>query len=65
MSSIDLLAQIPKHIKVFIIPGNHDPGRRSLPQPAYQKRMQIYYIRWKNFTMLGNPAFLELNGVKI
>jgi DNA polymerase II small subunit len=30
----DLLAKIPQHIKVFIIPGNHDPGRRALPQPA-------------------------------
>ena len=27
--AIDLLAKIPKHINVFVIPGNHDPGRRA------------------------------------
>ena len=25
----ELLAKIPRHMKVFIIPGNHDPGRRA------------------------------------
>ncbi|MEM3094075.1 MAG: metallophosphoesterase, partial [Nitrososphaera sp.] len=29
-----LLAKVPKHIKMLVIPGNHDPGRRALPQPA-------------------------------
>ena len=26
---MDLLSRIPKHINVFVIPGNHDPGRRA------------------------------------
>ena len=30
----EILSKIPKNIKVFIIPGNHDPGRRALPQPS-------------------------------
>ena len=25
----ELLAKVPKHIKMFVIPGNHDPGRRA------------------------------------
>ena len=29
-----LLAKIPKYIKILVIPGNHDLGRRALPQPA-------------------------------
>jgi DNA polymerase II small subunit len=63
--AIDLLAKIPKHIKVFIIPGNHDPGRRSLPQPSLPRKDADKLYSFENFTMLGNPAFLELNGVKI
>jgi DNA polymerase II small subunit len=63
--AIDLLAKIPKHIKVFIIPGNHDPGRRSLPQPSLPRKDADKLYSFENFTMLGNPAFLELNGVKV
>src|SRR5919205_3426777 len=63
--AIDLLARIPKHIKVFIIPGNHDPGRRSLPQPSLPRKDADKLYSFENFTMLGNPAFLELNGVKV
>ena len=61
-----LLAKIPKHIKVLVIPGNHDLGRRALPQPAIPKKdlsEQLYGL--ENCTMLGNPAFVELNGVKV
>ena len=36
---IDLLSRIPKHINVFIIPGNHDPGRRALPQPSFLAKL--------------------------
>ncbi|MGD1834815.1 MAG: DNA-directed DNA polymerase II small subunit [Nitrososphaeraceae archaeon] len=62
---IDLISKIPDHIQIFIIPGNHDLGRRSLPQPAipFEKSKKLYSL--KNITMLGNPSFIELNGVKI
>jgi DNA polymerase II small subunit len=61
-----LLAKVPKHIKVLVIPGNHDLGRRALPQPAIPKKdlsEQLYGL--ENCTMLGNPTFVELNGVKV
>lgn len=61
----DLLDKIPKHIKVFIIPGNHDPGRRALPQPAIPEKHNMHLWNRENFFMLGNPSMLELNGVKI
>jgi DNA polymerase II small subunit len=60
-----LLAKIPKHIKTFIIPGNHDPGRRALPQPAFPLKDSGGIYGLENCTMLGNPAMVELNGVKI
>jgi DNA polymerase II small subunit len=60
-----LLDKIPKHIKTFIIPGNHDPGRRALPQPAIPEKHNMSLWNRENFYMLGNPAVLELNGVRI
>ena len=61
----DLLSQIPKHIKVFIIPGNHDPGRRALPQPAIPEKYYPPLWNHENFVMLGNPSTVSLNGVKV
>jgi len=60
-----MLDKIPKHIKTFIIPGNHDPGRRALPQPAIPEKHNMSLWNRENFFMLGNPAFLDLNGVKV
>ncbi len=60
-----LLDKIPKHIKVFIIPGNHDPGRRALPQPAIPEKHNMHLWNRENFFMLGNPSLIELNGVKV
>jgi DNA polymerase II small subunit len=61
-----LLAKVPKHIKVLVIPGNHDLGRRALPQPAIpRKDLGEQFYGLENCMMLGNPAFVELNGVKV
>ena len=61
----EILSKIPGHIKVFIIPGNHDPGRRALPQPAIPEKYWPPLWKHENFTMLGNPAMISLNGVKV
>ena len=60
-----ILDKIPKHIKVFISPGNHDPGRRALPQPAIPEKYNADLWKRKNFFMIGNPAVISLNGVKV
>ncbi|MEM3064255.1 MAG: DNA-directed DNA polymerase II small subunit [Candidatus Nitrosotenuis sp.] len=61
----EILDKIPKHIKVFISPGNHDPGRRALPQPAMPAKYNPDLWGRKNFFMIGNPAMISLNGVKV
>ncbi len=61
----EVLDKIPKHIKVFISPGNHDPGRRALPQPAIPAKYNPNLWGRKNFFMVGNPAMISLNGVKV
>ena len=37
-SLAQLVEQIPKRIKIVIIPGNHDPVRQALPQPAIPRK---------------------------
>ena len=61
----ELLGRIPKHIKIFISPGNHDPGRRALPQPAIpiQKNNDLWNM--ENVFMLSNPCMVSLNDVKV
>ena len=61
----DLLDQIPKNIKIIIMPGNHDPGRRALPQPAIPKKYNSGLWERENIKMVGNPALVSLNGVKV
>ena len=61
----EVLSKIPKNIKIFIIPGNHDPGRRALPQPAIPQKYNEGLWNNEKFCMLGNPSMISLNGVKV
>ncbi len=60
-----LLDKIPKNVKIIIMPGNHDPGRRALPQPAIPKKYNPGLWGRENVIMVGNPAIVSLNGVKV
>ena len=50
------LSQIPKHIGLIIIPGNHDTDRLSEPQPPipYEKAYAVYNM--ENALMFSNPS---------
>ena len=63
--AINILSKIPKHMKVFLIPGNHDLGRRALPQPAIPKKYAEKIYSLNNITMLGNPCMINMEGIKI
>ncbi len=63
--AIKILSQIPKHMKVFLIPGNHDLGRRALPQPAIPQKYAGKLYSLDNITMLGNPCMINMEGIKI
>jgi DNA polymerase II small subunit len=58
-----LLQKIPKRMHVFLIPGNHDPGRRALPQSALINLRNFQQL--ENFSIIGNPSLVELNKVKL
>ena len=53
-----LIDKIPKYVKIFIMPGNHDPGRRALPQPAIPKKYNSSLWNRDNVFMVGNPAMI-------
>lgn len=59
------IEQIPTHMKVLVCPGNHDPTRQALPQPAIPRKYAGALYASSNVTMLGNPCWLRLHGVKI
>ena len=61
----ELVDKISKNIKIVIIPGNHDPGRRALPQPAIPKKYNSGLWDRENVFMLGNPAVVSLNSVNV
>ena len=61
----EILCHVPEHIQIFISPGNHDPGRRALPQPAIPKKYHDKMWERSNITMVGNPSMIALNGVKV
>jgi len=55
------IEQIPEHIEVIVIPGNHDAVSQALPQPAIpsQYAEPVYEVR--RITSLGNPCEVKLN----
>lgn len=59
------LSKIPHTIKIFVIPGNHDPGRRALPQPSIPEKYNAGLRSMENVFMIGNPSMVSLNGVKV
>lgn len=65
LKAADLLGRIPKNVRIVVMPGNHDPGRRALPQPAIPRKYNEALWGMENVTMVGNPATVSLNGVRV
>ncbi len=59
------LKLVPKHLQMFVIPGNHDATRQALPQPMIPKKYAASLYQLENLTMMGDPCFFKLNGVSI
>jgi len=58
-----LMAQVPKSIKIFVSPGNHDATRQALPQPPIFKKYARSLYEMDNVVLLGDPCLLRLHGV--
>lgn len=60
-----ILGEIPEHIEIVIIPGNHDASRRALPQPAIPRKYAEPLYENERIHLLGNPSMISLHGVTI
>ncbi len=58
-----LIQQIPEHMEVIVIPGNHDATRQSLPQPPILSEYAEPLYSSRKILSLGNPCELRLHGV--
>jgi len=64
-SAAEYLAMVPEGIRIIIIPGNHDACRPTLPTPPMYRDYADPVYSLKNVTMLGDPAQVALDGVKV
>ncbi|MFH0816185.1 MAG: DNA-directed DNA polymerase II small subunit [Methanobacteriota archaeon] len=58
-----MLAEIPDHIALIILPGNHDAQRLSEPQPALPQKVRD--ILGTRPSYVGNPSYLMVDGVRV
>jgi DNA polymerase II small subunit len=58
------LAEIPDHIRVIILPGNHDAVRPSEPQPALAEEIRNL-LSATDCQFVGNPCLMSLHGVQV
>ncbi|TMI27418.1 DNA-directed DNA polymerase II small subunit [Candidatus Bathyarchaeota archaeon] len=58
-----LVAEIPEHMEVVLIPGNHDAVRQALPQPMIPRDFAGPVYDARRVVSLGDPAELRLHGV--
>jgi DNA polymerase II small subunit len=58
------IGRIPDHIETLILPGNHDPVRQALPQPAIPKDFGGPIYESRSVISLGNPSEVSLHGVR-
>lgn len=60
----EYLSQVPQHIEIIVIPGNHDASRSALPAPAIFKEFGEPLYELPNVHMLGDPSVFRLHGVE-
>jgi len=56
-----MFEMIPDHIKIILIPGNHDAVRLAEPQPALKEEM---IGKLPNVISIGNPGFANVEGLE-
>lgn len=57
------VGEIPDHMGVVLIPGNHDAVRQALPQPAIPRDFAGPVYDSRSIVSLGDPSEVRLDGV--
>tara|TARA_B100002003_G_scaffold242537_1_gene265670 strand:- start:3614 stop:5116 length:1503 start_codon:yes stop_codon:yes gene_type:complete len=59
------IQNVPSHIEIIILPGNHDAVRRAEPQPSISEEFALQLNEDPRVHMVGNPATLNIHGVNV
>ncbi|MFX1285368.1 MAG: metallophosphoesterase [Promethearchaeota archaeon] len=59
------LMEIPAHIQIIVIPGEHDATHTALPQPAIDKKIGKPLLALPNLTSYGNPVRLSVENLNL
>ncbi|MFH1239784.1 MAG: DNA-directed DNA polymerase II small subunit [Candidatus Diapherotrites archaeon] len=62
---VEYIKQIPEHIEIVMIPGNHDAVRHADPQPALPKTLVPELYEMKNVHLIGSPGRVEIEGFNV
>ncbi|MEE8167903.1 MAG: DNA-directed DNA polymerase II small subunit [Candidatus Hydrothermarchaeales archaeon] len=61
----DYLTQVPDHVEIVVIPGNHDAARQAEPQPAIMEEFAPDFYKDPRVHMVGNPCYTMVHGVDV
>lgn len=59
----DMFSLLPDHIKIIILPGNHDAVRHAEPQPTFPEEIQKLFN--SDVIFVGNPCHFSIHGVEV
>jgi DNA polymerase II small subunit len=59
-----LLQELPDHVEVIVLPGNHDAVRKSLPQVPLSREYAEALDENGRIHLYGNPSRIQLHGVE-
>jgi DNA polymerase II small subunit len=57
------VGDIPEHMEVVLIPGNHDAVRQALPQPSIPRDFAGPVYEARKVVSLGDPSEVRMDGV--
>jgi len=58
-----LISALPSHLRIVLLPGNHDAVRPAEPQPSLPEGIRKMFQ--SNVLFVGNPCTLRIHGVRI
>ncbi len=61
----NMLSEIPEHIHIILIPGNHDATSPALPYISFFKEYAYPIYELSNVSVLADPALISIHGTKI
>ncbi len=59
-----LLQELPDHVEIIVLPGNHDAVRKSLPQTPLSRDIAEVLDESGRIHLYGNPSRIQLHGVE-